>query len=61
MLSQDDFFEEKGPEDDGNSESEPWDLLSSASLDHDQATQTIEKDLVMVFFLFFSDPFYLFI
>ncbi|XP_043817826.1 eIF-2-alpha kinase GCN2 isoform X3 [Manihot esculenta] len=48
---EDDFFEEKGPEDDGNSESEPWDLLSSASLDHDQATQTIEKDLVMVHML----------
>ncbi|KAF2322118.1 hypothetical protein GH714_006971 [Hevea brasiliensis] len=46
------FSEEQGTEDDdGNFESEPWDLLSSASLGHDQATQTIEKDLVMVHML----------
>ncbi|XP_012065156.1 eIF-2-alpha kinase GCN2 isoform X2 [Jatropha curcas] len=45
------FTEEHGAEDDVNFVSKSWELLSSASLGHDQATQTIEKDLIMVHML----------
>uniref|UniRef100_A0A2P2LIJ3 Uncharacterized protein MANES_11G120800 n=1 Tax=Rhizophora mucronata TaxID=61149 RepID=A0A2P2LIJ3_RHIMU len=37
--------------DDGDIESEPWDLMSSSSLGHDQTFQNIRKDLIMVHLL----------
>ncbi|XP_065866338.1 eIF-2-alpha kinase GCN2 isoform X2 [Euphorbia lathyris] len=53
MEGKEDFFpeEHEAEDDDGNSESKPWDLLSPTSLGHDQATQNIDKDLIMVHML----------
>lgn len=53
MLLQDIFLEEhEAEEDDGDYESELWESVSSTSLGHDQAAKTIEKDLIMVIFIF---------
>ena len=66
MILQDIFLEEteddddalegepqETEDDDGDLESEPWVSLSSASLNDDQASEAIEKDLMMVTFSYF--------
>ncbi|OMO57620.1 hypothetical protein CCACVL1_25734 [Corchorus capsularis] len=44
-------FEETEDDDDDELESEPWDSLSSTSLNDDQASEAIEKDLMMIHLL----------
>ncbi|WCJ41344.1 protein kinase family protein [Euphorbia peplus] len=53
LEGKEDFFTEEDDveDDDGNSESKRWDLLSPTSLGHEQATQNIDKDLLMVHML----------